>query len=204
MGKVFVEGEDGREGRLKKGQYESQSRPVSVLKAIIRTCQVASYIPVCNPTIKMVAIVLLLIVPFCCVNGARIQRLKFGRDFGASELGNIKAGGSRFTRHQNNVALSHFCRPFFCIRRPSDICFVIASYTLLNCITSRRAFVDAPHRSVCYPGKETRCLVNATRLIQRSYNIAFHRIQLQPYCTIWNSRSLHPYIHPPTLVCADE
>jgi hypothetical protein len=161
------------------------------------------YIPVCFSTIRLVTIVLLLIVPFRCVNGARIQRLKFGRDLGASGLGNIKAGGSRFTRYHNNVALSHFCRPFFCIRGPLDICLVIVSHSA-QLYSSRRAFVDAPHRSVCYPGKETRCLVNATRLIQRSYNIAFHRIQLQPYCTIWNSQSLHPHIHPPTLVCADE
>jgi hypothetical protein len=145
MGKVFVEGEDGQEGRLKKCQYESQSRPICVLKAINRTCQLASCIPVCFPTNKLVTIVLLLIVPFCCVNGARIQRLKFGRDLGASGLGNIKAGGSRFTRHQNNVALSHFCRPFFCIRRPSDICLVIVSHTLLNCIL--RAALSLMHRA---------------------------------------------------------
>jgi len=145
MGKAFVEGEDEREGRLWKGQYESQSGPICVRKVIMRLCQAARYISVYFPTIRMIPIVLLLIVAFRCVNGARMQRLKFGRDFGASGLGNIKAGGSRFTRHQNNVALSHFCRPFFCIRRPSDICLVIVSHTLLNCIL--RAALSLMHRA---------------------------------------------------------
>jgi hypothetical protein len=166
-------------------------------------CEIVGYIPVYFLTIKMVPIVLLLIVAFRCVNGARMQRLKFGRDFGASGLGNIKAGGSRFTRHQNNDALPLL--PPFLLHTPS--LGHLSHYCITRSVqlhSSRRAFVDAPHRSVCCPGKETRCPVNATRLIQRSYNIALHRIQLQRYRAIWNFQSLHPYTHPPTLVCADE
>jgi hypothetical protein len=166
-------------------------------------CEIAGYIPVYFPTIKMVPIVLLLIVAFRCVNGARMQRLKFGRDFGASGLGNIKAGGSRFTRHQNNDALPLL--PPFLLHTPS--LGHLSHYCITRSVqlhSSRRAFVDAPHRSVCCPGKETRCPVNATRLIQRSYNIALHRIQLQRYRAIWNFQSLHPYTHPPNLVSADE
>jgi ABC-type xylose transport system permease subunit len=86
-------------------------------------CEIVGYIPVYFLTIKMVPIVLLLIVAFRCVNGARMQRLKFGRDFGASGLGNIKAGGSR----------------------PLDTCLIIVSHALFNCIL--RAALSLMHRT---------------------------------------------------------